>query len=220
MSRKYHWLHDPNVEKDILMGIDISSRDELLELEKEEFGGIGKCINWELWDKLVQENREKFKNMTFKPKEELIRCKLKPIYVYNYDGQQIGHYKSADEAEKYTGVRKCTIQQMAWNKKPYQTERLFFSYKPITMEDVKEAVKKYAHKYITKLPNKAVDKWVYDLQGNLLGHFNSTAEVAEKYNIQPKAVNYYAHIEKPYKKHKLIILNKPINETKSRSMDL
>ena len=39
MSRKYKWRGDKRVEKDILDGFaDINSREELIQLEIEEFG--------------------------------------------------------------------------------------------------------------------------------------------------------------------------------------
>lgn len=201
--------------------------EELKEAEKNkrEKGRI----NWDVWYRVVEETRREIVQWLLKnpvlptpPKER----ERKEVYVYNYDGQQIAHYTNVDEASNALGFNKGTIMFYCWKGRPYLSERLYFSYTPMEIEDVKQAVSKYVADLKAKHSGgkmKPVEKWVYNYKTNeFLGHFSSTIECAEAFNIKPDSVNYYSWMKKPYKKHNLMILNEPMNESNknNRQTDL
>lgn len=176
-------------------------------------------INWSVWDRIVKQGRreidEYIKKIKNKPQRKTRT--YKEIYIYNYDGQQIGHYASADEASEKMKLNKGTLQYACWKQVPYQAERIFISHTPMTIEEVIKITSKY-RKEVRKTRQggapKKVEKWVYDYSSmKLLGHFECTVDAAQKFNIAPEAVNYYAWMKKPYKKKGLLILNEPINMT-------
>ena len=97
---KEHWQGDTYIEKDILKGAeDVSSRQELMELAQEE--DPSPTINWDKWDKLVQQTKQDIK-------EELKgfeRIYTNPVFVYDIWKQRvIKIFKSPQECAKYYGV--------------------------------------------------------------------------------------------------------------------
>ena len=97
---QYHWYGDNYTEKDILKGAeDVSSRQELMELAQEE--DPSPSINWDKWDKLVQQTKQDIK-------EELKgfeRIYTNPVFVYDIWKQRvIKIFKSPQECAKYYGV--------------------------------------------------------------------------------------------------------------------
>lgn len=193
------------------------TREELQAWEEKHW----KVINWELWDKLVQQSKaeiEKLLAITPSASEPKLKCRpFKTVYVYNYDGQLVGRYFNATEAAKTLNVAKSTISYCSAKCIPHLTERLYYSYQPLDVEQVKERVKPYLKKKIARKTNgkrgvpSECGKWVYDLEGNFIGHFLSTDEIAQKFNITRSSVNYYSWMNKPYKKKGIFISNQPIN---------
>ena len=97
---QYHWYGDNYTEKDILKGAeDVSSRQELMELEQEE--EQFPIINWDRWNELVQQTKQDIK-------EELKgfeRINTNPVFVYDICKQRvIKTFKSPKECAKYYGV--------------------------------------------------------------------------------------------------------------------
>ena len=102
---KYHWYGDTYTEKDILKGAeDVSSRQELMELEQEE--DPSPTINWDKWDKLVQQTKQDIK-------EELKgfeRIYTNPVFVYDIWKQRvIKIFKSPQECANYYGISRETV---------------------------------------------------------------------------------------------------------------
>lgn len=190
------------------------TREELKEAEERNEGRV----NWSVWDRVVAETKEQLKKMTELPATK--ERQYKKVYVYNYDGQLIAQYKSADEASERLNINKGTIQYSCTQFKPFQKERLYFSYTPMDYQDVRKITDNYKHKKPTNQGggHKKVEKWVYDSSSmKLLGHFKDTLEVAQKFNVRPDAVNYYAWMNKPYKKKGLIFRNTPMEYGKEET---
>ena len=184
------------------------TREELQEWENDNW----LCINWSVWDRVVEQTKRQIEEIKHIPVVQEKR--YKKVYTYNYDGQLIAQYNSADEASERLNIKKTTIQYCCTQVKPYQTERLFFSYTPMDYQDVRKITQQYKRRKPSKQGggHKEVEKWVYDSSTmKLLGHFKNSSEVALKFDIRPEAVNYYSWMDKPYKKVGLIIKNKPIS---------
>lgn len=206
MARKYKWMGDQHVEKDILDGgcQDINTREELMQLAEEE--GLHNPINWSKWDKSVQQAKALIEALGDLPPVTL----KKECYVYStVTGKLIGHYTSLRETAEAIGVAEGTVHHCCWKKVPLQRMELAFSYTPLTH---KEIVEHYCKKGNF---NGGVKKprWVYRLStGEFLGEFPDSKSVAEKFDISPGAVNYYVHLQKPFLKHNIIIRDTPIEE--------
>lgn len=207
---RYKWRGDKRVEKDILDGFaDINSREELIQLEIEEFGSSGACVHWDVWEKVVQQTKEIIEQVV-EEDDDYTPGTTKSVYAYDLNtGEEIGHYTSAQEASETLNVLKGTIAQYACRKRPYLTKELFFSYEPITKQEVLKHKPKKQTNYRGGIPTP---KWVYDLNYKLLGHYNSTAEVAEQYGIPAKQVNFLAWKQRPYWKQEIIILSTPMDD--------
>lgn len=207
MARKYKWLGDQHVEKDILDGMeggDINSREELMKIAEEE--GLKDPIRWDAWQRSVDQARALIEALGDLPPVSL----KKECYVYSTKtGKLIGHYGSMREAAEATGVPEGTVQHCCWKKVPLQRAELAFSNIPLTH---KEIVQNYSRKGNF---NGGVSKprWVYRLStGEFLGEFPDSKSVAERFDISPGAVNYYVHLNKPFLKHNIIIRDTPIEE--------
>lgn len=204
MARKYRWLGDQHVEKDILDGgcQDINSREELMQLAEEE-GLIGEVIRWDVWQRSVDQARALIEDLGDLPPVTY----KKECYVYSTrTGKEIAHYPSLREAAEATGVAEGTVQHCCWKKVPLQRMELAFSYTPLTH---KEVVQNYSRKGNF---NGGIKKprWVYrHSDGKFLGEFPDSKSVAEKFGIAQSAVNYYVHLQKPFLKHNIIIKDTP-----------
>lgn len=196
------------IERFISDGNMYETVDELKasENDPEESGRI----NWDVWDKVVQDTREQvfaYGNHIPPKKKPFME-----VYVYNYDGQFVGKYGSARETAHKMGFKESTVQYLVWKNRPYLSARLYFSREQLTPEEVRETIEPYINttRRIEGNGSSPVPKYVYNLEGEFLGYFNSTADVAERFNITSDSVNYYSWLKKPYKKHGLIISNTPL----------
>ena len=169
-------------------------------------------INWDLWDELVEKTRMAI--MAMPVTDEEIKPTAKHVWVYNTSGKYIGDYNGAVEAGIKFDISPSTVYQSLWSGKPYYSRQLFFSYHQLSEEEIEKLKEMRAGKmagngYAGGRP-KGVEKWVYDLDGNLLGHYSSSDEVAKAFGIERGAVNYYSWKAEPYKKKGLLILSKPL----------
>lgn len=214
---RFRWRGDRHIEKDILDGMeggDINSREELMKIAEEE-GLIGEVINWSRWDEVVQQTKELIHQLVEDDDDDYTPGTFKPVYAYDLlnNGKLIGEFSSAQEASEALGVNKGTIAHYACLQKPYITGHMYFSYTPL----VKQEVLQYKPRLNTNYNGgKPVEKYVYSLDGKLLGHYSSTQEVADKYGIPPKQVNYLAWKKRPYWLKNIIILNGPMNDKSKR----
>lgn len=185
------------------------SLEELKEAENDP----NECgrINWEAWDRAVQECKQQLSQHFNYNDSPAIERRLKPIWVYDLKGKPKGHFSSARETAERMNLNKGTISQMAWKKIPYWKASLFFSYEELTKDEVKAIV---AERQSIRVANdsRQKEKWVYDLRGKLLGHFSSSEEVAIRFDIDRGAVNYYSWKGEPYKLKGLMIRNQPIDK--------
>ena len=130
------------IERFISDGNMYETVDELKasENDPEESGRI----NWEVWDRVVQDTREQvfaYGNHIPPKKKPFME-----VYVYNYDGQFVGKYGSARETAHKMGFKESTVQYLIWKNRPYQTARLYFSREQLTPEEVKEIIESYKDK--------------------------------------------------------------------------
>lgn len=178
------------------------------ELEQAKPGNI----NWDLWDELVEKTRMAI--MAIPATDEDIKPTAKHVWVYHTSGKYIGDYSSAVEVGTKFDISPNTVYQSLWSGKPYYSRQLFFSYHQLSEEEIEKLKEMRAKKmagngYAGGRP-KGVEKWVYNLKGELLGHYSSSDEVAKAYNIDRGAVNYYSWKAEPYQKKGLLILSKPL----------
>lgn len=206
MARKYRWLGDQFVEKDILDGFqDINTREELMQMGRDE-GLEGEIVRWDVWDRVVQQAKADIEALGDLPPVSL----KKECYVYSTKtGKLLGHYTSLRETAEATGVAEGTVHHCCWKKVPLQRMELAFSYTPLTH---KEIVEKYTRKGNFN-EGASKPRWVYrESDGKFLGHFNSSEEVAETFGIRRDAVNYYVFRDRPYHKFNLIIKDRPMED--------
>lgn len=120
---------------------DISTREELQQIEKDEFGAIGLGINWDRWDKLVQDTKEKITNIPkiierSLPKDKTFKeptTKKKLTYVYQLDTLELlGTYESQVKAAKAYGLIHTQVGYcISIYNGVYLKGKLFFTNKPI-----------------------------------------------------------------------------------------
>jgi hypothetical protein len=166
-------LYTDHIDNDILFGIEINSREELQEMEKEEFGEVGRCINWSNWDALVQKTKEELEAYEYVKKEG--RRAGKPIYAYSWITKElIKKFASASIAAEAYHTSVYTVLDHARSGKPYQ-DRIFFSMK-----------------YLDKAPQEdETIKWVYAFRldtGELLGRFKTAMEASKHFGFQATRV--------------------------------
>ena len=206
MARKYKWLGDQHVEKDILDGgcQDINSREELMQLAEEE-GLIGEVINWSKWDEVVQQTKELIEALG----ELLPVSQTREVWVYTTrTGTEIGHYNSVKEAAEALNEAPGTIQHCAYKNQPLQRAQLVISYYPLTWKQVCQKANGKSNNYSAGKPK---ERWVYQADTKkFLGHFKDSKSVAERFGIRQDAVNYYVFKDKPYHLHNLIIRDRPL----------
>ena len=133
MARKYKWLGDQFVEKDILDGFqDINTREELMQMGRDE-GLEGEIVRWDVWDRVVQQAKADIEALGDLPPVSL----KKECYVYSTKtGKLLGHYTSLRETAEATGVAEGTVHHCCWKKVPLQRMELAFSYTPLTWKQV------------------------------------------------------------------------------------
>lgn len=175
-------------------------------------------INWTLWDQLVDKTKKQIQEMLLSQQgQEVEKATTKHIWVYQTNGKLVGEFKSVVEAGTKLDINPESIYQAIWRKKPFYTKQLFFSYNQLDEKGLEALKRMKAGKLAENGYGKggkpqAVQKWVYNLKGELLGHYYSTDEVAEAFNIERGAVNYYSWKGEPYYKKEILILSHPLKQ--------
>lgn len=107
-----------NVEK-TFQSVDINSREELQAIADKE----DREINWELWDKLVEQTKKDIK-------EELKgfeRMYTNPVFVYDIWKQRvIKTFKSPQECANYYGIAKELIHTYIRDHRVYYKQGVEF----------------------------------------------------------------------------------------------
>lgn len=126
---KYHWYGDTYTEKDILKGAeDVSSRQELMELAQEEYPLPR--INWDKWDKLVQQTKQDITEELKKHKPIAQKNGRIPqkVYVYDFKKKLVKIFSSTQEAADYYSIRREQVTNYAREERPYYKLQIIFKY--------------------------------------------------------------------------------------------
>ena len=166
-------IYSDHIDNDILKGIEVNSREELMQIAEEE--GLKDPIRWDKWDALVQKTKEQLEAYEYVKKEG--RRAGKPIYAYSWKTKElIKKFASASIASEAYNTTVGTILDHARSGKPYQ-DRIFFSMK-----------------YLDKAPQEdETIKWVYAFRldtGELLGRFKTAVEASRHFGFQTTRVGY------------------------------
>ena len=161
------------IDNDIFFGIEVNSREELMQIAEEE--GLKDPIKWDNWDALVQKTKEQLEAYEYVKKEG--RRAGKPIYAYSWITKElIKKFASASIAAEAYNTSVYTVLDHARSGKPYQ-DRIFFSMK-----------------YLDKAPQEdETIKWVYAFRldtGELLGRFKTAMEASKHFGFQATRVGY------------------------------
>ena len=172
-------------------------------------------INWKLWDKLVDKTRKELKEM----EEQTLKLKVKVgkparfVYAYTTKGKFLGKYTSTQEAGEAFGIPSATIYQCCWRERPHYGKQIYFAYHELSEEELEEVKKmRVVNQTANGYAHGSVEKWVYDLDLNLLGHYKTPAEAAEAHGVERGTVNYYSWMRIPYKKKGLIFSSIPLEK--------
>lgn len=167
---KLRIYYDTNlIDNDTFKQCEVESREELQAMAEEE----GIYINWEAWDRVVQETRKHIEEdlKTFERKE-----RITPIYVYdNNTSEFLGYYQSASSCGRVYGMPPAQVIYHAKRQVPIND--VFFSIEEIDKVPIKEDNTKWVY--------------VYDLHTNeLKGKYRTQTEAARAYNLRDTAVGY------------------------------
>lgn len=211
MNERFKYLKDyRDIEKDVL-GEDINTREELQTLADEE----GIKIDWQRWDALVQKVKKLIEAIPTSPPPQPQNGRVKRIWAYDIEtGRLNGHFESSEECGQVLNVNVGTVRHSASTQKPVARLGMYFSYEPLTKDELRAYKPKIAvPKSIKKRhnPHTKRPKWVYRMKDNrLLGYYECTADCAEALDMSMNQVNYQAFTEKPYRLKGILILNHPI----------
>lgn len=150
--------------------------DELQQLEIEEFGEIGKGINWNRWHQLVAYTKEKIDKI--REKEEQNKHKHQstsmdlPKFVYRLpDMEFIGHFNNTIEAAKYFKIQPVVIAGAIYDGRPLYKKGLLFSNAALSEEELNQVLKE----------NRGTPKTIYVYtipEEKLIGVYQSYAEAS------------------------------------------
>lgn len=151
--------------------------DELQQLEIEEFGEIGKGINWNRWHQLVAYTKEKIDKIRSKEerrKHPDISLDL-PKFVYRLpDMEFLGYFNNTIEASKYFHVPTIVIQRAIYDDRPVYKEGLLFTNAALSGEALNQ---------VAKRENRGTPLTVYVYripEEKLIGVYQSFAEAARR----------------------------------------
>ena len=147
------------------------------ELEEWERINHRKCIQWENWDRVVEETKQQLASMNF-PK---YNNKISQKWVYQASsGKLLGHYQSTTEvleAFPQLNLTRAAVNYYAMTGKPYYKQDLFFSDEPIVLKPRTKKEPRYTA--------------AYDLDTNqLIALFQTATEAEEYFNMPPTQVGY------------------------------
>ena len=186
--------------------------NDLYQTREELEAAMPDNINWTLWDELVEQTKKQILEMP-EPQEEEKTPETRHVWCYNTNGKLIGEFNSVEQAANKLDIPKTSVYQSIWRQRPYHKRQLYFSYNKLSVAELEKVKTMKAKKLIDEQDNsRTVEKWVYNLRGELLGHYESSDEVAKTFNIERGAVNYYAWKQEPYYKKNILILSHPIQQ--------
>lgn len=168
-------IYSDHIDNDILFGIEINSREELQEMEKEEFGEVGRCINWIKWDSLVEKTKEELENY----KRSKYKHSRIGTHIYAYDinnGELIKAFASGKQAAEHFNVAPYTIVYYAKMEKPFNNE-VIFSLKPLERDEL----------------TKYKPTWIYAFRldtNELLGKFRTPSEASKAFGLPSSKVSF------------------------------
>ena len=137
--------------------------------------GEGK-INWNVWDKIVEETRNLIITTKFTNKEKIYRARRLVVYAYDSNGDLVRKFNSNRECAQYVNTNDCTIHRYSINN--YICNNLLLTRELLT-KDVAFAMYRFALEHgkvyrssITKTkPTKTV--YTYRDDGKMIGVFES-----------------------------------------------
>lgn len=168
-----------HIESDILKS-SVETREDLYQLEVQEFGEIGLGINWENWDKLVQETQKLLLETDTRGYNRKFHTEL-PKWVYDANTHHLlGFYDTTSEASRIYKVSSTVIANYASTRRTYWKKNLLFSNQPLTEEEFP---------IFTKGNLKRI--YAYRLStGEYLGSFNSQTEAEKHFGMPTSQIGY------------------------------
>lgn len=166
-------IYSDHIDNDILKGIEVNSREELMQIAEEE--GLRDPIRWDKWDALVEKTKQELDN--YKRKTYKHSKFGTPIYAYDINtGELIKVFASAKQAGEHFNTSSYAILYYTKVPKPFNNE-VIFSLKPLE----KEQLANYQ------------PKWIYAFKldtGELLGRFKTAVEASRHFGFQTTRVGY------------------------------
>lgn len=177
--REYYSEH---IENDIFKGIDINTREELLQLAEEE--NIKEPINWKAWNRVIEETQQQLQHIHGRKKQSK---HMLPKYVYDLKTKKlIAQFSGVDEASKALGIPISTINNYACMKRPYVKRNLFFSNEPIDTNEIPMPIQ-----------NQTKELKVYKNSTNkLIGTFTSLREAEKYFHLPTATISYVINYHK------------------------
>lgn len=169
-----------------------TTREELQDWERTHW----KCINWDVFDRLIAKNKE------FMEAAETIKKYGFKIYAYNLSGQLLQVYDNSKAAAEATGVELTIVNNYSKREVPYFNKSILYLRRPL-----EEAMKDKPNILLPKkdiLP-KTVYVYKYSTK-EFIGEYNKVAEAEKALNLPDNTISNYVKNEKPMYKRDLLFL--------------
>ena len=137
MARKYKWLGDQFVEKDILDGFkDINTREELMQMGRDE-GLEGEIVRWDVWDRVVQQAKADIEALRDLCKNDKFNGGVKkPRWVYRAsDGKFLGKFQDSKSVAEKFGITPASVNYYVFKEKPYHLHNLIIRDRPMASDE-------------------------------------------------------------------------------------
>jgi len=171
-------IYSDHIDNDILKGIEINSREELMQIAEEE--GLRDPIRWDKWDALVEKTKQELDN--YKRKMYKHSKFGTPIYAYDINtGELIKVFASGNQAAEHFNVAPYTIVYYAKIQKPFNNE-VIFSLKPLERDELA----------------KYKPTWIYAFRldtNELLGKFRTPSEASKAFGLPSSKVSFLLTIQ-------------------------
>lgn len=175
--RTYHTNH---LDTDDLI-YDINSREELQKLELQEFGEIGRGINWQKWDELVNKVKDELASI---PKPLWEKKQQMEKFAYDLTTKQLIHFNSTKECAQWYGVIPEYVATYASRHKPCYRYNVFWSNIPLLEDEIPN------EKQTNQNPNeKEIYAYFLDTK-QFIKKFKSTKECARFFKLNPSQPAY------------------------------
>lgn len=171
-------IYSDHIDNDILKGIEVNSREELMQIAEEE--GLRDPIRWDKWDALVEKTKQELDN--YKRKTYKHSKFGTPIYAYDINtGELIKVFASGNQAAEHFNVAPYTIVYYAKMGKPFNNE-VIFSLKPLERDELA----------------KYKPTWIYAFRldtNELLGKFKTPTEASKAFGLPSSKVSFLLTIQ-------------------------